>query len=100
MDPIKTAVKFALIPLRVVVQLGELYVGGSDGRQQPQPPQEEPAQPQAKPAAKRAGKQQPAAGRQRPKADPQASSAPKDLDDVGLARKVESVIFRDSQVPK
>jgi hypothetical protein len=30
----------------------------------------------------------------------QATQAPKDLDDVAIARKVETVIFRDDSVPK
>jgi hypothetical protein len=31
---------------------------------------------------------------------PQASPEPKELDDVALARKVETIIFRDEAVPK
>ena len=86
MDPIKTAVKYALVPLRVVVQLGELYVAESAPESPPEPePETQRAQPRRQ---------------QRPKPDPQASSTPKDLDDVAVARKVESVIFRDPDVPK
>jgi hypothetical protein len=91
MDPIKTAVKYALIPLRVVVQLGELYVADTDSAPQRQSEPEQPTQPDQTQRAQRP---------QRPKADPQASNAPKDLDDVGLARKVESIIFRDPAIPK
>jgi hypothetical protein len=88
MDPIKTAVRYALVPLRIAVQLGELYVGEAE----PQPePERQPAQaPEpARPARK---------GRAKP--DPQASPAPKDFDDITLVRKVETVIFRDPAVPK
>jgi hypothetical protein len=90
MDPIRTAVKYSLIPLRTVVQLGELFV--ESGQQTPPPP--EPPQ-AAKPRAPRRAK--PAA---RKRTSPQASQKPKELDDVGLARKVETVIFRDQDVPK
>ena len=96
MDPIRTAVKYSLIPLRTVVQLGELFV--ETGEQTPPPPQERPqaqAQPQRRPAQKRS-----AQPRRKPAASRQASQTPKDLDDVGLARKVETVIFRDDSVPK
>jgi BON domain len=89
MDPIRTAVKYSLIPLRTVVQLGERFVeGGRESRPAPEPPAA------AKPQAPR--RQQ--AARKRP--SPQASRAPKDLDDVAVARKVESVIFRDDRIPK
>jgi hypothetical protein len=87
MDPIRTAVKYSLIPLRTVVQLGELFV--ESGRETPPPP--EP------PKATAAKRRQPAA---RKRTSPQATQTPKDLDDVSLARKVETVIFRDAQVPK
>jgi hypothetical protein len=85
MDPIRTAVKYSLIPLRTVVQLGELFVEG--GQQAPPAPM-----PKAKPAQ---GHTTP-----RKRTSPQASRAPKDLDDVSLARKVETVIFRDDAVAK
>src|SRR3954466_6517901 len=84
MDPIRTAVKYSLIPLRTVVQLGELFV--ESGQETPPPPE----RPQAKPRRQSTARKRPT---------PQASSTPKDLDDVGLARKVETVIFRDSSVP-
>jgi len=87
MDPIRTAVKYALIPLRTVVQIGELFV---EGGERPEPKAEPPA---AEPKPKR--RPQP-----RKRTSPQASRVPKDLDDVGLARKVETVIFRDDSVPK
>src|SRR5215208_2412648 len=100
MDPLRTAVKFSLIPLRTVVQLGVRFA--ESGRQTPPPPQPEAGQPQRpQPQARRrqpAKRSRPAAARQG--ASPQASQAPKDLDDVGLARKVETVIFRDDSVPK
>jgi hypothetical protein len=93
MDPIRTAVKYSLIPLRTVVQLGELFV--ESGEQTPPPREREQSQtPPRRPAA-----QKRAQPRRKP-ASPQASQTPKDLDDVGLARKVETVIFRDQSVPK
>jgi len=92
MDPIRTVVKYSLIPLRTIVQVGELFV--ESGRQTP--PQEEP-QAEQKPRRRQSQK------RSQPRKStptPQASQAPKDIDDVGLARKVETVIFRDNTVPK
>jgi BON domain len=87
MDPIRTAVKYSLIPLRTLVQLGESFVEGGDATPPPEPaPQPRRAQPR-----KQAGARRPS---------PQASRKPKELDDVGLARKVESIIFRDEGVPK
>src|SRR5690349_24454938 len=96
MDPIRTAVKYSLIPLRTLVQIGDAFVGDDD--QQPSdpqsPPQSETSGKRAQP--RKAQKRTPA----RKAAGPQASQAPKQLDDVGLARKVETVIFRDDTVPK
>ena len=91
MDPIRTAVKFSLIPLRTVVQLGELFV--ASGEQEPPPPEAPQRREPRREPAKRA---QP----RRRTASPQASQRPKDLDDVGVARKVETVIFRDDAIPK
>ena len=85
MDPIRTAVKYSLIPMRTVVQLGDMFV--ESGRET-KPPPERPR------AAKK--RRQPT----RRRTSPQASQRPKDLDDVGLARKVETIIFRDDNVPK
>jgi hypothetical protein len=86
MDPIKTAVKYALIPLRIAVQLGELVVG-----------EDEAPQPDRKPARKAASPPRP---KPAPRAKPQASKAPKPLGDPNIARKVETVIFRDPAVPQ
>ena len=86
MDPIRTAVKYSLIPLRTVVQLGELFV---EGGEQPPAPAPEPQR-----------RQKPRRTAPRRRTSPQASQAPKDLDDVSLARKVETVIFRDDAVAK
>jgi hypothetical protein len=97
MDPIRTALKFSLIPLRTLVQLGERFVEGGDA--QPGPRQaEEPQPPQ--PQTQRRQREKRAATQRRSAAGPQASRAPKDLDDVAIARKVESIIFRDENVPK
>lgn len=85
MDPIRTAVKYSLIPLRTVVQLGELFVEA--GEETPPPPEA--------PKAKAARPQQP-----RRRTSPQATQVPKDLDDVAVARKVETVLFRDESIPK
>lgn len=91
MDPLKTLVKYSLMPLRVIVQLGDLYVGSDDQpRSAPQP------QPQARTQAEQP-RRQPAA---RKRAKPQASKRPKPIGDPAIARKVESAIFRDDDVPK
>jgi hypothetical protein len=99
MDPIRTCVNYSLIPLRLVVQVGEAFVEGGERRErrraEAQAEQPEPA-PQARrrqPVKRSATTRRSAPGRQ-------ASRAPKDLDDVGLARKVETIIFRDATVPK
>jgi hypothetical protein len=86
MDPIRTAVKFALAPLRLVVEVGDHFVSQGEKQRMPAPA---PAPPPPKPAA-----------RAPRKPSPQASRVPKDLDDVALARKVETIIFRDDSVPK
>jgi hypothetical protein len=91
MDPIRTAVKFALTPLRVIVQVGELYVSQGE---QPEVPTPAAAEHTPKPTGT-----QPRA-RRTAKPSQQASGKPKDLDDVALARKVETIIFRDDSVPK
>ena len=91
MDPIRTAVKFSLIPLRAAVQVGEAFVQSGEAPTQPEPVPRATQQPRQ--AAKR---RQPA----RKRTSPQASRTPKDLDDVALARKVETVIFRDDSIPK
>jgi hypothetical protein len=67
MDPIRTAIKYALVPLRLVVELGERFVGEAE-------PQTTP-----KPAAAAAPAPKPAARSPR-KPSPQASRVPKDLD--------------------
>jgi hypothetical protein len=87
MDPIRTAVKYALSPLRLVVRLGDEFVSQGQEEDWPEPRAPEPRAPRA-------------AARARRKPSPQASRVPKDLDDVGLARKVETIIFRDDNVPK
>lgn len=84
MDPIRTAVKYSLIPLRTVVQLGELFV--ESGRETPPPPEPRKTTPRRQPPRKRPS--------------PQATQVPKDLDDVAVARKVETILFRDETVPK
>ena len=84
MDPLKTLVNYALMPLRVVVQLGDMYVGTDD---QPQSATSPPA-PTPTPAPKPH------------RARPQASTRPKPIGDPAIARKVESAIFRDEDVPK
>jgi hypothetical protein len=83
MDPLKTLVKYSLMPLRVLVQLGDLYVGGDEQPQAAPAPPPEPAPAAAKPRRK-----------------PQTSKRPKPIGDPAIARKVESAIFRDEDVPK
>jgi hypothetical protein len=84
MDPIRTAVKYALLPIRIVVDVGDRYLSQAEEQRAPAPP------PRAPKPASRASR--------RPSR--QASRVPKDLDDVALARKVETIIFRDDSVPK
>ncbi|HYZ29117.1 MAG TPA: BON domain-containing protein [Thermoleophilaceae bacterium] len=98
MDPIRTAVKFSLIPLRTAIRIGDRFVRGGG---QTAEPKEEEAQQEATPARRRPQRrraQKRTTARRVP--DPQASQEPKDLDDVALARKVETIIFRDDNVPK
>ena len=83
MDPIRTAVKYSLIPLRTVVKLGESFVESG----------ETPPPPRAPAATKRQKRTQPRKAR-RP------ARAPKALDDNALARKVETLIFIDPLVPQ
>jgi BON domain len=92
MDPIRTAVKYSLIPLRAVVQIGDAFVGNDE--EMPPTPRAE----QTRQGAKTTGTRRQSTARKRPSR--QASQKPKNLDDVGLARKVETVIFRDESVPK
>jgi hypothetical protein len=91
MDPIRTAVKYSLIPLRAAVALGDLFVESG-----------EPDEPSPPPQARQASAKKRASSAKRQPARKQAAAArkSKDLDDVALARKVESVIFRDAAVPK
>lgn len=96
MDPIRTAVKYSLIPLRTIVQVGEAFV---DSGETPPPPPEPQARPRPRKRSQAAKRTQPAK-RARAARSRQASKAPKDLDDVAVARKVETVIFRDPSVPK
>src|SRR5436190_4659154 len=97
MDPIRTAIKYSLVPLRTIVTIGEAFVGEDE----PQSMEAEADQAQPMPTQNRAQprKAQKRAPARKP-AGAQASQAPKELDDVGLARKVESVIFRSNAVPK
>src|SRR5215208_1416660 len=97
MDPIRTAIKYSLVPLRTLVAIGDAFVGEDE----PQSMQPEADQAQATRTQKRARprKAQRRTSARKP-ADAQASQAPKELDDVALARKVESVIFRSDAVPK
>ena len=92
MDPIRTAVKYSLIPLRTVVQLGDHFV--ESGEETPPPPERPKTATKAR--SRKTQRRQPA----RKRTSRQASQIPKDLDDVGLARKVETIIFRDDDVPK
>jgi hypothetical protein len=99
MDPIRTAVKYSLIPLRVIVELGDHFVSGGEPADAPMRAPAEPAAPRKTGGRpRRATKRQTAPRPPRP--SPQASQAPKELDDVALARKVETIIFRDDAVPK
>lgn len=93
MGPLKTAVKYSLVPLRIAVRIGDNFVAEEVDEEVIEEPVEEPM-PRSAPgtaAAKRS--------RRKP-AGPQASRAPKDLNDAALVSKVESIIFRDDSVPK
>jgi BON domain-containing protein len=96
MDPIRTAVKYSLIPLRVIVDVGDRYVSKGEQADEAMPEAAAPRKTRARP--RRAAAKQ--ASRRAARPSPQASRAPKDLDDVALARKVETIIFRDATVPK
>lgn len=95
MDPIRTAVKYSLIPLRTIVQIGDAFVAEEleAPQSQPEPQATTTRRPQKRTQARKAQRPRKAAG-------PQASQTPKDLDDVAIARKVETVIFRDDSVEK
>jgi hypothetical protein len=73
----------------MVVEIGDAFV--DSGRETPPAPEREKAS-----RARSARRQQPP----RKRTTQQASRAPKDLDDVAVARKVETVIFRDRSVAK
>jgi hypothetical protein len=98
MDPIRTAVKYSLIPLRTAIQIGDRLVRGGQTAEPEEEVQQEPVRARPRPRPQRRPAQKRTTARRT--ADPQASQAPKDLDDVGLARKVETIIFRDENVPK
>jgi hypothetical protein len=100
MDPIRTAVKYSLIPLRVMVDLGEHFVSRGERADAPRPAPSGPVEPPRAQARPRRAARQQAAPPRAARPSPQASQAPKDLDDVALARKVETIIFRDDAVPK
>src|SRR5436190_23239227 len=93
MDPIRTAVKYSLIPLRTIVQIGDAFVAEEPEAPQPQSQATSKPRPQKRAQARKTQRPRKAAG-------PQASQAPKDLDDVAIARKVETVIFRDERGEK
>jgi hypothetical protein len=90
MDPIRTAVKYSLIPLRTIVQIGDAFVGTGE--------EAAPMTPVAT-ATKRTQQRKRTQAR-KTAASRQATQAPKDLDDVAVARKVETIIFRDESVDK
>jgi hypothetical protein len=103
MDPIRTALKYALIPLRTVVDIGDHIVAQGEQSMPPEPRKSTAAPRRPRKTTPRRSRQ-PAATRPkepaatRPK-EP-AAARPKDLDDVAIARKVETIIFRDDDVPK
>jgi len=101
---------FLTAPLRTLAALLRASAGLLDQIAGGAPPREarQPARPQpdvARPSAAR--RRTPAASKEKPKRrattkrpDRARSAAPKDLDDVTIARKVETELFRDPTVPK
>jgi hypothetical protein len=101
---------FLTAPLRTLAALLRASAGLLDQIAGGAPPREaqQPARPQpdvARPSASR--RRTPAASKEKPKRrattkrpDRARSAAPKDLDDVTIARKVETELFRDPTVPK
>ncbi|HEY3018599.1 MAG TPA: BON domain-containing protein [Solirubrobacteraceae bacterium] len=88
--------------LRATAGLLEKLAGG---RKQPAAPQQTPKAGVVRPTA--SARRTPRAAKETPKRrattrrqDRQRSTAPKPLDDVTIARKVETEIFRDPSVPK
>ena len=84
---VSTAFGVATAPLRLGIRIATGLLGG--GQEAP------PPEPQRSPRSESRPRQ-----RRRRAPDPQRSRTPKPLDDVALARKVESVIFRDRGVTK
>lgn len=82
--PVNSALNVALLPARLALRLARLATGGGDEPETPAPAPARPA-PARRPA---------------PRPRPRPKPRPKDLDDVAIARKVESVIFRNRQVAK
>jgi BON domain len=91
-NPFSKAAKTAAQGLRIGASVLEQLGGGSDSEQAPE--QQERRQQQAAPARAQKPARRGTARR------PQASNRPKDLDDVTIARKVETELFRDRDVPK
>jgi hypothetical protein len=86
MDPIRTAVKYSLIPLRTAVEIGERFVeGGRQTAEQPEEVQPKPVRTRRR-AQRRPAKKRTTARR---KPAPQASQPPKDLEQPEV-REVET----------
>ena len=85
----------ARLALRVVTGL---FGGAPTAEAQGEAPEQRP--PGERESRSRAGKAGAGTRRRRPVPDPQRRRTPKDLDDTALARKVETVIFRDPEVDK
>ena len=91
----KTAAKQAAQGLRMSAAVLD-QIGGGSGEQQER---EQPDDQVRRQAPQRTAARRPASKRGTARR-PQASSRPKDLDDVTIARKVETELFRDPDVPK
>lgn len=76
----------------------EQDVEARENRQADQRPAAVPKRPSARHTPAQA--RESAGRRSRPRTERQRSTAPKDLDDVTIARKVETELFRDPNVPK
>jgi osmotically-inducible protein OsmY len=99
---VSTAKRLSLAPARLAGRLAGSLLGELRGNGDTANASREHSSTRAKPARRTRAKAQPkpAAGRTRAKAQPKRAPRRKPLDDVTIARKVESTIFRGADVDK